>query len=98
MRRKRVRAPTRPTVLSLFSGCGGLDLGFRDAGFEIVWAADIVPDACASYRLNLGDHIVCQDLASLDFAILPRCDVVIGGPPCQGYSVAGHMSPDDPRS
>src|SRR5262245_16614839 len=90
--------PARPSVLSLFSGCGGLDLGFRDAGCELAWAADCMPDACASYRMNLGDHIVCRDIKEIDAGSLPRCDLVIGGPPCQGYSVAGRMLPDDPRS
>src|SRR4051812_7341675 len=88
----------RPTVVSLFSGAGGLDLGFRGAGFEVVWANDTKPDACASYRRNLGDHVVCASVRELSASAIPRADVLIGGPPCQGYSVAGHMAPDDPRS
>ena len=89
---------TKPRVISLFSGCGGMDLGFVRAGFEIVWANDVMKDACATYRRNLGAHVCCQDVRSIDPGQLPACDVVIGGPPCQGYSVAGHMDPDDPRS
>jgi DNA (cytosine-5)-methyltransferase 1 len=89
---------SRPKALSLFSGAGGMDLGLLEAGFDIVWANDAVPEACASYRRNIGDHIVCQDVREIDPGALPACDVVIGGPPCQGYSVAGHMDPDDPRS
>lgn len=87
-----------PTVVSLFSGAGGLDLGFIQAGFRILWANDNKADACATYRHNIGDHICCGSIKEIDTAGLPRCDVVIGGPPCQGYSVAGHMGPDDPRS
>jgi DNA (cytosine-5)-methyltransferase 1 len=89
---------TAPTVLALFAGAGGLDLGFIQAGFRVVWAIDLMPDACATYRKNIGDHIVCGSVKDVDTAALPRCDVVIGGPPCQGYSVAGHMGPADPRS
>jgi DNA (cytosine-5)-methyltransferase 1 len=88
----------RPTVVSLFCGAGGLDLGFHTAGFEVVWANDARPDACATYRRNLGGHVVCASVREMSFASVPRTDVVIGGPPCQGYSVAGHMRPDDPRS
>ncbi len=88
----------KPKVISLFSGCGGMDLGFVRAGFEIVWANDVMKDACATYRRNLGAHVCCQDVRSIDPGQLPACDVVIGGPPCQGYSVGGRMDPDDPRS
>jgi DNA (cytosine-5)-methyltransferase 1 len=87
-----------PTVLSLFSGAGGLDLGFLQAGLRVVWAIDLNADACATYRRNIGQHVVCGSVKEIDSASLPRCDVVIGGPPCQGYSVAGHRDPADPRS
>jgi DNA (cytosine-5)-methyltransferase 1 len=55
-------------------------------------------DACLTYRRNISDHIVCGDIKEVDPSSLPDSDVVIGGPPCQGYSVAGHMDPEDPRS
>jgi DNA (cytosine-5)-methyltransferase 1 len=89
---------TKPRAVSLFSGAGGMDLGFLRAGFEIVRAIDAMPDACATYRKNIGEHITAVDIRSVDGKDLPKCDLVIGGPPCQGYSVAGHMDPDDPRS
>jgi DNA (cytosine-5)-methyltransferase 1 len=74
-------------VISLFSGSGGLDQGFLQTGkFRVVLANDINPHACASYRRNLGDHIVCQDIRTL--VDLPPADVLIGGPPCQGFSTA----------
>lgn len=87
----------RPTTLSLYSGAGGLDLGFADAGFEVVWANEADPHACETYRANLGDHIVEGDLLTVS---LPpgRVDVVIGGPPCQGWSRIGRMDPADSRS
>ena len=75
-------------VVSLFSGCGGLDLGFVHAGANIVWANDIWEDAAKTYRLNLGDHIVTDDIASLDLGDIPDADIVVGGFPCQGFSVA----------
>lgn len=75
-------------VVSLFSGAGGLDLGFTMAGHEIVWANDIYEDAVETYRRNLGDHIVCKDIALVDEADIPDCDIIIGGFPCQGFSVA----------
>ena len=75
-------------VVSLFSGAGGLDLGFTMAGHEIVWANDIYEDAVKTYRQNLGDNIVCKDIALVDAADIPNCDIIIGGFPCQGFSVA----------
>lgn len=89
---------SKPRVVSLFCGAGGLDLGFADAGFRIVYATDWDKDSCDTYRANIGDHVEQADVAELKGASLPQCEVVIGGPPCQGFSVAGHMDPDDPRS
>lgn len=88
----------RPRVVSLFAGAGGLDLGFRQAGYDVVWANELSPDAAATYRANLGDHLVEGSITDIASDALPECDVVIGGPPCQGFSVAGKMDPDDPRS
>lgn len=75
-------------VVSLFSGAGGLDLGFTMAGHRILWANDLYADAVATYRMNLGDHIVCQDIREITSEDIPDCDIVIGGFPCQGFSVA----------
>jgi len=85
-------------VVSLFSGCGGLDLGFKMAGFNIVWANDILPDACETYKKEIGDHIVCKDISEIDVRSIPEADVIIGGPPCQGFSGVGKRDPDDARS
>src|SRR5262249_42270141 len=97
-RGNRTVTASTPTVISVFSGAGGMDCGFIQAGFGVVWGNDLMPDACATYRRNIGDHIVQGDIREGDPSILPNCDVVIGGPPCQGYSVAGQMAPADPRS
>ena len=75
-------------VVSLFSGAGGLDLGFKMAGHEIIWANDLYEDAVETYKHNLGDHIVCEDISKIDAKEIPECDIIIGGFPCQGFSVA----------
>lgn len=91
--------PAPKTFLSLYAGAGGLDLGFSRAGLQPLWANDIDPDAVATHRLNLGDHATCGDVDTLSGEIASHSpDLVIGGPPCQGFSVAGGMQPDDPRS
>lgn len=75
------------TVGSLFAGCGGMDLGFKQAGFKIVWANDNDHWACETYRKNFGSHIVEGDVAKLDFDALKKCDVILGGFPCQDFSM-----------
>ncbi|MCM1144615.1 MAG: DNA cytosine methyltransferase [Blautia sp.] len=75
-------------VVSLFSGAGGLDLGFIRAGHQIIWANDLYEDAVETYRANLGNHIVCKDISQISSDTIPDCDIVIGGFPCQGFSVA----------
>jgi len=84
-------------VVSLFSGGGGLDLGFKQAGYEIVWAIDINQDAVNSYKRNVGEEIICDDLYRVDEKEIPQCDFVIGGPPCQSFSLAGNRHSDDNR-
>ena len=75
-------------VVSLFSGAGGLDLGFKRAGFEIVWANDFDKDAVETYKKNIGNECICGDISVIDSKDIPACDVIIGGFPCQGFSVA----------
>ena len=75
-------------IVSLFSGAGGLDLGFVQAGHKVIWANDLFEDAVKTYRLNLGDHIVFQNIYDIPSEEIPEPDIVIGGFPCQGFSVA----------
>lgn len=75
-------------VVSLFSGAGGLDLGFIKAGHSIIWANDLFSDAVATYRKNIGNHIIEKDIKKIPSTGIPDCDMVIGGFPCQGFSVA----------
>lgn len=82
-------------VVSLFSGAGGLDLGFKMAGHEIIWANDLYVDAVETYKHNLGNHIVCEDITLVDESTVPDCDIVIGGFPCQGFSVANTKRHED---
>lgn len=78
-------------IISLFSGAGGLDLGLIQAGNTVIWANDIDKDAVATYKENIGDHIVCDDIKNIDISALPDADVVVGGFPCQGFSQANRL-------
>jgi DNA (cytosine-5)-methyltransferase 1 len=76
-------------VVSLFCGAGGMDYGFHiDPNFEIVWANDFDADACETYKNNIDKNVVCADITKIDKTTIPDCDIVIGGFPCQGFSVA----------
>jgi DNA (cytosine-5)-methyltransferase 1 len=76
-------------VVSLFSGAGGMDLGFINAGFEIVWANDFFKEAVDTYKKNIGEHIFWGDITQISSDQIPEnIDVVIGGFPCQGFSIA----------
>lgn len=86
------------TAASLYAGAGGLDQGFSDGGFELQWAIESNRHAVDTYKANLGNHIVHGRLPEQEPPEDLRPDVVIGGPPCQGFSVIGRMDPDDPRS
>ena len=86
-------------IVSLFSGAGGLDLGLIQAGHDIIWANDIFGDAVATYRLNIGDHVDTRDIRSIVSADVPDCDAIVGGFPCQGFSVANWARTSvDPRN
>lgn len=79
-------------VISLFSGCGGLDLGFKKAGFHTILATDIWDIACKSLELNkAADKIICGDIRNINFnEYRNEVDIVIGGPPCPPYSQTRH--------
>jgi len=92
--------PTRkPTFVGLFSGCGGFDLGFEQAGFRSVAALDIDPEAVATYNANLSGNAEICDLSRLtSLKSSAPADVVIAGPPCQGFSTLGRRAASDPRN
>ena len=98
-------AQIKYNVLDLFCGCGGLSLGFEQAGYNVLLGIDIWEDALITYRYNhKNSKTLCADLASLapenvEEAIKGKTvDVIIGGPPCQGFSVAGKRIVDDERN
>lgn len=86
-------------VCSLFSGIGGIDLGFQQAGFDIVWANEFDKDAAKTYRHNFGpDYLVEADIRSIDPSKIPDFDVLVAGFPCQPFSVMGFKKGfKDPR-
>jgi len=78
----------KPSVISLFSGAGGLDLGFKEAGFNLLWANDFDKDAVETYKANVGTECILGDISNIDPNEIPQSDVIIGGFPCQGFSMA----------
>src|SRR5688572_14882547 len=88
------------TVVSLFAGCGGMDLGFKggfsflgrsypEQPFNLIWANELNKAACRTYRRNIGDHIRQGDIWSVIDQLPTKADVIIGGFPCQDISVNG---------
>ena len=91
---------TNLTSISLFSGAGGMDIGFENSGFNIEWSNDSDKDSCETYNENFKtkiNHGLIQDYMN-KLNTFKHVDCIFGGPPCQGFSVAGKMSVDDPRS
>lgn len=86
-------------VASLFSGIGGIDLGFQQAGFDIVWANEFDHDAAKTYRHNFGaEHLVEADIRTIDPQTIPDFDVLVAGFPCQPFSIMGFKKGfKDPR-
>lgn len=92
------------TAVSLFSGAGGLDIGFEQAGFQVIFANEFDHDAactwCANRPLNsaaMHEGDITELLPELE-QYRGKADILFGGPPCQGFSVAGKMDPNDERS
>jgi DNA (cytosine-5)-methyltransferase 1 len=95
-----------PTVLDLFSGAGGLALGFRSAGFKTIAGIDNDPASLETFARNFPDsRTICEDLSTVSpelksffKSLRDNIDVIVGGPPCQGFSIAGKRLIDDPRN
>lgn len=86
------------TVVSLFSGAGGLDMGFSKEGFDVVWANDNNMDSCETHKLWSNATVVYGDISKIDFNTIPKSDIITGGFPCQGFSLAGPRKIDDSRN
>ena len=89
------------TAVSLFTGAGGMDIGFERAGIKVVFANELMKEAAQTYRANRSEDVMVN--ANINDIIdtldaYRGADIVFGGPPCQGFSVAGKMDPDDVRS
>ncbi len=97
----------RPIGIDLFSGVGGLSLGFEQAGFDVAAAVEIDPIHCAAHEFNFPEcKVISRSISDLSGAEIRRLagldkkpvDVVFGGAPCQGFSLIGHRAMDDPRN
>ena len=93
-------------VIDLFCGCGGMSKGLTDAGFNIIAGIDIWDKAINSYKKNFHHQAICEDLTKLPPEKFnnfynkedKQIDLIVGGPPCQGFSIAGKRNTNDPRN
>lgn len=89
----------QPTLIDLFAGCGGMTAGFMRHGFRPTLAVEHNLNAAATYAANFGeDHMFWGDIQDVPDSDIPTADVVIGGPPCQGFSNLGSKDVNDPRN
>ena len=86
------------TAISLFAGAGGLDLGFDHAGFKTIWANDFDADACKTHESWSKAKVVCGDIKEINAQDIPDADIILGGFPCQGFSLSGPRKIDDKRN
>lgn len=80
----------KPSVISLFTGCGGLDLGFHESGYNTAWANDVNHWSCKTFEKNFKGKIVEGDIEKIDpytDKSIPDCDLILGGFPCQDFSM-----------
>jgi DNA (cytosine-5)-methyltransferase 1 len=97
----------RPIAVDLFAGAGGMTLGFEQAGFDVLTAVEIDPIHCAIHQFNFPfGMVLCKSVTQTTGAEIRKrsaiqnrdIDVVFGGPPCQGFSLIGKRSFEDPRN
>lgn len=86
------------TAVSLFCGAGGLDLGFERAGFRTIWANDFDKDACKTHQNWSKAKVFCGDISKVNVNDIPSSDIILGGFPCQGFSLSGPRKIDDSRN
>lgn len=79
-------------IASFFSGVGGIDIAFKYAGFNVVWANEIDSEACKTYRHNFDSILVEGDINQVDARSIPDFDVMVAGFPCQAFSIAGYQN------
>jgi len=77
-------------VASFFAGVGGIDIGFEKAGFDIIWANEFDKHAATTYKMNFDNDLVVDDIRNVKVKDIPNFDIMIGGFPCQAFSVAGY--------
>ncbi|NEQ75015.1 MAG: DNA cytosine methyltransferase [Okeania sp. SIO2C9] len=78
---------TPPQLISLFSGCGGMDLPFHYAGFKVIWAVDSNFYACQTFKTNIADVVEHNQIENIDIDAVPEADLITGGFPCQDFSM-----------
>jgi DNA (cytosine-5)-methyltransferase 1 len=85
----------KPTAIDLFAGCGGFSIGLKKAGFENLLSVEWDASCCETFRKNISPRILQCAIQEVD--TFPSCDLLVGGPPCQGFSNLGERVPNDPR-
>ncbi|MBW7992251.1 MAG: DNA cytosine methyltransferase [Planctomycetes bacterium] len=87
--------PEKPTAIDIFAGCGGLSFGLKKAGFQNLLAVEWDVSCCETFKENISPRVLQCAIQEVD--TFPSCDILVGGPPCQGFSNLGERVPNDPR-